>query len=445
MKKSITLTVFGLLFFCLSLKAQRPWDIIGRAKNAISTSINDISNTGHYTVNQTTNELTVLVSYAEQKLANDMNTTIDKLSFQNRLLMNKISDITNQIEDGKSTLVALEDNVALDLNQLLGNTILAKKEFIFRRISGFNHTLKTQGDYSFTIVGSSFGFNQESEFVKFTKCALNDSIDITSQINTNNIIDQNTRRIKLPSSELNKYFDPKKQKAVKVTLTVEHYERKGFINKKIKHTGTITNSFYLYLFPNLACVLTVEAVYTKADWIEIAGIVLPYTGPDSHCPSNCGDWYGNPRDFDKSVNGGHTPPLIGDEMLYECNLKQVAGPGGHDADVRCSIDPSQTRVTGHVRFRTRPTTYELSAKRKSYQYTSSAIEKQTFDANYDNIYTLEFPKTTSFVKLSGVSIASDQFFSFSATESNSVFEIIDTYVMLDKKYYLIRMKKPKAN
>ena len=116
----------------------------------------------------------------------------------------------------------------------MGNTLFAKKEFIFRRISGFNHTLKPQGDYSFTIVGSNFGFNQESEYVQFPKCFINDSIDISSQINTNNIIDQNTRRIKIPSSILNKFFDAKKQTAVKLTIKVDHFEKKGFISNFIR-------------------------------------------------------------------------------------------------------------------------------------------------------------------------------------------------------------------
>ncbi len=445
MKRIIILTFVSIHLLCISAKAQRPWDVIGQAKNAISTSINDISNTTHYTVNQTTNELTVLVSYAEQKLAGDMNTSIDKLSLQSRLILNKISDLTTQIEDGKSTLVTLEDNIALDLNQILGNTILSKKEFIFRRISGFNHTLKPQGDYAFTIVGSNFGFNQEKEYVQISKCFINDSIDISPQINSNNIIDQNSRRIKIPSTILNKYFNLKKQTPVKITVTVDHYEKKEFLSKSIKKTGTIKNSFYLYLFPNLACEMMAEAVYAKQGWIDIDPIVLPYTGPDSHCSSNCDDWYGNPRDFEKPVNGGHTPSIIGDEMLYDCSIKQVAGPVGFDADVTCSIDPTKTRVTGHVRFRTRVTTYELSAKRKSFQSISSETEKKSLSAYYDSIYVLDFPRTTSFVKLSGVSVANDNFFSYSATEANNVFEVVDSYEMLDKKYYLIRMKKPKAN
>jgi hypothetical protein len=421
--KNLILTLTIVLSISLQSKAQKVYDIVGHARGLVSNAIADADRSANYTVNHTANELNVLIYTANQLLGDQMDKQVGQLKEQNRLLMNKIVELSNKIETGQSTIVHLEDNLILDLNNILGNVPFIEKEFIMKRAIGFDHLYKNEGEYQITLTGSNFGFNSDKVKVKFNKISIED-VDITSKVNLNQNIDNNTKKIGIPASTLNPYFDNKVMKPVKLSFEIIREEYKGLFGKKWKETGKINNSIYIYLFPNYSGVFNFDLTYEVYDWIADGEVRTRRTGPNAHCSSGCKDHYGIPFDIDISVAGGNNPPKKGDYKLANCDLRLVDGPGGFDADQSCNIINNQTTVTGHVRARTRPTTYELSANRFRYDVKSSEIKNEQKEFEFNKIYKLIYPKTLKLVVITGKSISSGQTFSYNITQSNTIFELI---------------------
>lgn len=447
MRKTI-LTFAILLLLTSNGYSQRFYDIAGHARTLVSNAIADADRSANYTVNHTANELNVLVYTATQLFGDQMNKQVGQLSESARKVADKIMELSSKIESGQSTIVHLQDNLALDLNNILGNLPFIDKEFIMKRAVGFNHLYKNNGEYQISLTGSNFGFNSDKVRVTFTRILIEEN-DVTSTVNLNQNIDVNTKKIGLKSEVLNTYFDPKKVKPVKITFEAKREEYKGFFGRSWKETGKISNTIYIYLFPNYSGELKFEVTSEKYDWTFDGDVSTSRTGPNAHCSSGCRDWYGIPEDFEISVPGGNTPAKIGDYKLTEPNIRQTdATPGGFDADVyarlvNCNaLNDNCTKVIGHFRARTRPTSYILTAKKWKFDVTGSENTTENKEFEYNKIYRIVYPKATKSIIVSGTNVADGQPFSYNITQGNTIFELVSKDEVNGEFVYQFKMRRP---
>jgi len=376
-----------------------------------------------------------------------MDKQIGQLKEGARKVADKILELTNKIESGQSTMVHLEDNLTLDINELLGNIPFVDKEFIMKRASGFNHLYKANGEYQIVLTGSNFGFSSDKTRATFTKVSINNN-DVTSSLNLNQNIDANTKKIGFKTEILNPYFNAKKMRAVRVTFEIKREEYKGFFSKKWSETGKIINSIYIYLFPNYSGIFAFDITSEKYDWIPDGDESISRTGPNAHCSSDCRDWYGIPVDLELVVPGGNTPPRIGDFKLTNPSMIQTDGPQGFDVDTYAKLancnqqSDNCTRVIGHYRARTRPTTYLLTARKWKFAVNGSenVSEKKAFE--YNRIYKLIYPKAARTIIVNGQNIADGQNFSFNIVQANPIFELISLDDINGEQVYQIKLKRP---
>jgi hypothetical protein len=439
MKKIIlVLTVALIPHFCHS---QIISSIFDKANHLVSKSIAQVDNTANYTVNQSVNQLQMLLYTAHQRLSDDLNHTMQSLKGENLVLMTKIVTLTNSLAKGEGSLIHLEDNATLDLNDLLGNLPFIDKEFIMRRAVGFNHLYKASGDYSMSVTGSNFGFSSNLVKVKFNNILINDH-SIISTVDLNNNTDNNTKVIRIRSAVLNPYFQPKNVRAVKVTFIISREEYKGYFKKRWRNTGSITNSFLLYLFPDYSGPFKFQAVSEILSWIDDGTAEVTKIGPDAS-GGHGSDYYGIPWQIDISaVSGFNSPTKKGDLRLSNPQITPIFGPAGFDLDVSCELTNNNTAVTGHVRSRTSPTTYRLSAKKWIYDVVGKESRDTTCLFRYDKIYNLSYPLTLTAVTVSGVSVANGQNFNYSLDEPNPIFEVVSRNPTEREITYQIRLKRP---
>jgi hypothetical protein len=431
-----------LLTSAFTAEAELPTDIFNKADKVMTTALGNLRNTGDYLVDHTINELSVLIGTARQILGDQINVTMDKLSTENRKIMERIAELTYQIEQGRSNLVSLTDNLVLDINQILGNTLIGEKKFTIRKISGYNQLTKDAGDYSFTIVASNIGYDTDDDITSFSKLVVNGK-DITSQIKFDNSLDQHTRVIKLPGSVINTFKNDAEPVPIKVTFTIQKTMKKGFLFKKLK-TAKIENSFYLYLFPKLSTKLHLKAFIEESSWVKLHDRKsIKLTGPNAHCKSGCKDWHGIPWNMEFSVVGGNEPPKIGDQRLSNPGIELAKNTTlGFDYLNPPTVDNGGTHVSVTITARTHPNTYILSADIEEYKSKGVTYEEKEEKVFYDEIYEYIFPKEIKFLRLSGRLVYNNELFNYSIEEPNPIFQLISDFTVGEKKHYVIRIKRP---
>ncbi|OJW34630.1 MAG: hypothetical protein BGO54_07825 [Sphingobacteriales bacterium 46-32] len=439
------LVITATLFINLSTKAQveLPTDIFNKADKVITVALGSLRNTGDYLVNHSINELSVLLGTARQILGDQVNVAMDRLSTENRKIMERISELIHQIEEGRSNLVSLVDNLVLDINQILGNTLIGEKQFIIRKISGFNHLVKEAGDYSFVIIASNIGYNTDNDKTSFVKFVINDKTDITNQVKFDNSLDQHTRVIKLPGSVINTFKNDEAPVPIKVTFAIVKTMKKGFLFKKLK-TSRIENSFYLYLFPRLSTELQTEAFIEESNWVKLnARKSLTATGPNAHCRSGCRDWNGIPFSIEFSVVGGNEPPKLGDQRLSNPKIEPAVGNiRGFDVINPPIVDNGGIHAIVNITARTHPNPYILSADVEEFTSKGVVHKKDKLKIFYDEVYELVYPKEIKFLRLNGRLVYNNEIFNYSIDEPNPVFQLVNDFVIAGEKHFIIRVKRP---
>jgi hypothetical protein len=424
-------------------EAELPTDIFNKADKVITVALGNLRNSGDYLVNHSVNELSVLLGTARQVLGDQVNVSMDRLSTENRKIMERISELTHQIEEGKSNLVSLTDNLVLDVNQILGNTLIGEKKFIIRKISGFNQVTKDEGDYSIVIVASNIGYDTDDDKTFFTKFVIDENTDISNQVKLDNSLDQHTRVIKIPGSVINTFKKENEAVPIKVSFTIQKTMKKGLLFKKSK-TTEIQNSFYLYLFPKLATELYAKAFIEESDWVKLPSRKsFPATGPNAHCRSGCRDWHGIPWMIEFSVVGGNEPPKDGDQRLSNPSVAPARNNvSGHDIIDLPVIDNGGKHAFVNITARTHPNSYILSTEVEEYRSKGVTYKEENKNVYYGEVYEFIFPKATKFLRLKGKLVYDNEVFNYSIDEPNPVFQLISEFTIAEEKHFFIRIKRP---
>jgi hypothetical protein len=364
--------------------------VINEAETAIKNAIGNAGPLGNYLLDRTANELNLLIQNAYITLRNDLDKDISKLSNTKQIFVNKMQELTKQIQSGKSELVSLIDNIVLDLNAIVGSTVLASDKLLIKRVSHLNILEKYETSYFFRVTASNIGFSDSRITSNLRTLELNGKTIKDFKLIP---ITNNEASIKISKSELDKLFDTKKLKVVKATLYLDYTIKKLLKNKKI----LLEPTFYLYLFPEVAGNIQVSYRLPLSKWVDAADEELNFTTPNHHCTSGCGGHENKVPVYPMELavaSSGKADPVIGDKKIISATNNCIFGPCGF---TQVLIQPTRvldkgTRVYSTVKCWSHPATFTLVAKVQEFKVNGEETVTQDInDLKYNTTFAIKVP------------------------------------------------------
>ena len=256
--------------------------VIDKFEQTASKLLSQANSAGNALLSKAGNELNVASKNASLLLSDQLNTTFDKLSAENQKLLNEIEQFRLTAEKISLGTFDLKDALVIDLKKILGDALpWSRTDFYVQNIKGAIQLIQNEADYSLTILGIGFGYNQDGYQSKISAVYVNDK-----KINFNeNKLSGNESQLLLSHSEVNDLAVEKKITQIKARVIVETKRKEGFIFKSW-HTKTFDLPITISLLSKRLSNISVKYTFTKYDW----QVVVPSSKYHSDLPDhNQGD------------------------------------------------------------------------------------------------------------------------------------------------------------
>lgn len=156
--------VFALAFAPTPALAQVDDVVIGNKLNEFNDRldrvVDDAARAGDYLVEKNARMVHLLVDNLSAELDAQRNDTLDRLSAENQRVLATADRLVQEVSNASGRLLDLEDFLALDLAEILGQLPIAlgrTKLHSLRRIDGYSQIHQDEGVYTFRVIGNTFG------------------------------------------------------------------------------------------------------------------------------------------------------------------------------------------------------------------------------------------------------------------------------------------------
>jgi hypothetical protein len=278
----IASTVFSTIVGCgnpvstvLAGKAAR--DVVEDARRAGNELIGQAERSGSALIGRSANEMSVLAANATQVLGDELDTKVEKLSTEHRLLLEQLDQTRRAALDLKAGAFDLKDTMVLDLHRLFGDTFLsAGYSFLVQKVEGIAQLRKDGGDYTIQILGIGFGTDSDRLRSRVTGLTIEGRSIRFRESKPRAWLSQ----ISIPQPLLESHFKEHALNIVPAFLTIV-VDRKNRLFGWSNSTHTLP--LYLTLMPRSAGQVTVSYGGPTKDWIKVTDRQqYSYTTPDHH-------------------------------------------------------------------------------------------------------------------------------------------------------------------
>jgi hypothetical protein len=161
--------------------------------------------------------------------------------------------------------------------------------------------------------------------------------------------------------------------------------------------------FKVTLLPRKAGHMTLKVTQPRYDWVERSPERATRDTGDHHCSSNCRNepTLTNYNVTMKVTGSGRVPPILGDQRLLEPTLRCIAGPCAFSRTNAVYLSESDTRATATFAVWSRPTTFELSAKRQEYAVVGTQELTLSFDVEFGKSTSVPIPDDVTVGQVTG--------------------------------------------
>lgn len=372
-----------------SVGAVKVKDLIDEANITIKETTAALEAAG---INVTTNaaeSVNIATQNLKLSLDDSGNKLISELSKEQQALAVTLKRSINQAKEDVTKFTSFGDMALLSFEATINDSILSGfegKSLVIQRVLGRSQLQSDNEFYLFSLVGTNLGTG-EAEVSNSFKLSVEDrDIDFVSFGYS-----RHAREFKIPTSELEHYFDQYKATNLKLRLSIEQvYERKILKDKQIAHDFDINFS----LFPKHAGSFTVTYQTPRAEWQNVERLIKTSTDSCHNCPT------GKKVPLKLEVVGGDTGPnsVLGSERLvsHACNCKssgdlcwydENGNAGGH----KLERSSNKNIVTCTLHHRTKTTTWELTATKQRYNAIEPANHRTTMQINFNEPSLIRVP------------------------------------------------------
>lgn len=421
---------------------------LSEARQQAEALLASVDNVAQFQVRHLANQLLILINETERLIGKQIDKVINALDENIQKVLFKIDSIQQTLNDGVDRVVSLEDDVALDLSKIVGDTIFAKHSFLMKRITGLQHVQQEGRSYRIQFKGSEFG----SSKVKLTKVTLGDD-DVTGrvQINQPGLHDV---WIDFPPEVMAARFSPDKMRVPKIVVHFERYEVTGWwFWREERKKGELDHGFYIYLYPRYAGDVKFTAEKENFDFVDAGPFTVDKQGANNHCSNDCDCDDDNPTichgilaSWERCVDRFRgTPPQVGDQYLVgPAKIYAIQNGNPYDVGHTAGLTPNGQCLKGSFRARTHPSTYRLEAKLMQFAVVSTSKSEQTQKANFGQTNTLRVHKATKLVLFeskpnSGATLSGE----FAAGLDNDFLKVLSRTQIGDEIVYSYTVKYPK--
>jgi hypothetical protein len=381
-----------------SLAGSEARKVIESARAAASKLLAEGTNSGNALLIRSGNELNVFADNASRILGAEIDKKLDRVSEENRKLLVELHGATEAVRRLESTVYNLKDAVALDLQEVAGRLPFTQtdKQFI-QRIEGVTQLQQDSREFVLSAWAHRFGTDSESLQTSFSLIV--DGEAVSARVER---IEAHRATFFIPPQALKSKFKDDRFVLVSATLKVKRVFQEGWVFSK-QRTLEFDVPFKVTLLPRKAGKMSLKLTHPRYDWVERSTERATRSTGDHHCNSNC---RGEPTLTNYSValkvtGTGRTPPVLGDQRLSEASLNCIAGPCAFSRVNTVYLSESDTRATGEFAVWSKPTTWELSARRFEYSDVGTQETVLNFDVEYGKSTSVVIPNDTMVGQVTG--------------------------------------------
>jgi hypothetical protein len=382
-------------------------DLIDDARSAGAQLIAEGGETANASIIRAGNEILVAADAATRIAGSEVGRTVDRMSEQNRRLLQGLHDLTNRAAGLSRDAFRFKDAAILDLRAMFVSVPLVGETFYVQRIDGVTQ-IAQESDYRIEVMGVGLGPDSEKSRSEIR-------ISINGQAVPNVRIQRvaaHTATIWIPSATMQPLVMDKSVALVSVKLDVRRRTREGFWLWKKWRSAIYSVPFTIALYSRYAAVATVESTRPLYGWVSTGEERATRATANHHCPSDC---RGEPTrtGYSATIKVASTllvPPTVNDRRLRNPKLRCIAGQCGGWFEVKSVyLSEGDSRATGNWDVWSRPSTWELTASVENYQFVGEEKIRGTIDLYYGGVATVEVPVDATFVKVTGQLIAKQRF------------------------------------
>ncbi len=170
----LTICSIAVLTLALSAgKSQAQFEVIGGLvvgkalddfANRLDQIVGDATKNGEYVVEKNGRILQGVVRDARIQLEEVLDKKVNDLKGEHRNFLATLNTLVDEIKDSHARILELQDFLALDLENIVGQmpgqkTLFGSKseKLSFRRLDGYSQVFQKEGVYSFRVIGAAFG------------------------------------------------------------------------------------------------------------------------------------------------------------------------------------------------------------------------------------------------------------------------------------------------
>lgn len=132
-------------------------DQLDSLHNRVESVLGRATANGDYLLEKTTRGADLALKNAANILAEQRDTTLDRLSVQELQLLTTIESLVGQLDRLESDVLDLEDFIYLDIQNIISQIPFFERRFLLRRIDGFSLVHRESGVYTIRLIGNAFG------------------------------------------------------------------------------------------------------------------------------------------------------------------------------------------------------------------------------------------------------------------------------------------------